>query len=98
MGRYLLQLAPFVISVARELEKSDNLPKGIYGGRIQQRANMTKIAAHAAAEPGGNEPLSHYFSWPFQRGHALGYALAPATVAITFAARILLTPVLNDGS
>jgi two-component system, LuxR family, sensor kinase FixL len=59
---------------------------------------MNKIAAHGDAESGGKERLTGYFSWPFLREHALGYALAPATVAIAFAARILLMPVLNDNS
>src|SRR5437870_3165926 len=59
---------------------------------------MNKIAGDMPAGLGGKSRGSVYFSWPFLGEHTLGYALAPATVAIAFAARILLTPVLNDGS
>ncbi len=59
---------------------------------------MRKIAAATTAERGGKGHLNSHFSWLFLREHALGYALAPAAVAIALAARILLTPMLNDSS
>jgi two-component system sensor kinase FixL len=59
---------------------------------------MNRIAAEIIAKRGGEAHLSSHLSWLFLRRHALGYALAPAMVAIALAANILLMPGLNEGS
>jgi hypothetical protein len=56
---------------------------------------MNEITAETATKPGNKGHLSSYFYWLFLPEHIFRYALAPGTVAIGFAARILLTPVLS---
>jgi two-component system sensor kinase FixL len=62
------------------------------------RGDMSNTATDEPVELGSKGRRSAYFSWHFLREHALGYALAPATVGIALAARLLFVPVLNDGT
>src|SRR5215204_6089942 len=95
----------WVSAVARS-ENSDDLPKGVYGGknrcflweisvpecRLVPPDRVQHVESDMAVIPGGTSEQHPSTGWDFLQLPGMTYVLVLALVAVTFLARSLLAP------
>jgi two-component system sensor kinase FixL len=94
-----LHIPRSVLHALKGLENSGNLPKGFPVGRDQAGdSSMNRLDADWDAKLESRGALNAVKHWRLRRQDVLRYAIAPFAIALAFAARAALTPMLHDDS